>query len=1457
MSVIKSKGISWIIILSVMIMAVPMWVLADETGPTQNIEQLKQIRDVQNQSVLLKNLRENSVATQASPEQERMLRLRKALDKVTGQAQPRIEKSYGLNLNTSEVQLPARSEVNRSGLREVLYGSGRLHMGYSDSTYFNFLTGMNSNDTLGMDVMIIGNEGAHIGNETALNFGDDYSPLLYLAESGSMDDFNAVPAIDDPAANWIETTYDFQHGTLGAFLQAGSVWAVYTRTEGMYVILEVTGVNSDWSNGWIDFNYMIQTDGSTMFDDGPMDVVYNSGILSSTPGMEYFNFFDGTNSADSMGMDVRITGNEGTNFGDEGASWGDPSMLFYLAPMGSLDAVSMVPMVDDPDFTWTNISWDWQGGNNGQPLAVGNIWVVYTRTSNMYVALEVTAVETWNQYFEFDYMIQTNGSNVFDGDPPQSDFTMTVNGLDADTLEIGSNPYFEINLDGHVYGELAVIWDGNSNGVLDEDDIGLEYYEFMDNDIHDEDMTDGIFGVTFSDEMADGLNYLVGDMLFVVFAEADMAATPVTFYSMPTPYSVSGSIYMNDGGGAPLEDIVVWAVYMDSEDDEMPAIIGVTDGAGQYHLDLPDTGYVMVGVEDHFGVTEGLVPVPNAHPVHIMGHEFAPNFYFIAPSSAIEGYVLDENGIAIEDVQVVAHGDDGPGFSAFTDEEGYYSIGVMNGGYDVEIEWQSLTEPYLIPYGTWVDVGDFAVATANFTLYTANNTITGNVTLDGMPLPGAYVFGQHHDLDAYTITMTGDGGFYSLPVHGDMEDIYSLGIFMDDMMHIVQTSDNWNVPAGTTGEMITLETIPGGLHGYFINGETNEPIMDSHELGMMLRDVNTHMEYYAGPDYEGYYEIHVPAGYYEVMAGGRDWFFPDSIFIGINDTLVYLDIVLYPLNFDASLEGFVYDNQGMPIPYAQVHIGNDGWGTGAQTDEYGYYYLELPEGHYYLGTWAEGFQDWYGEIDIYPGSNYHNFYLEPWVVDGVIWGEVYDNDSEDPIAGANVYLYGNDMGYMGMTDEDGEFWFDVPNGIYDLVVETWDYAPYWVDDILVLNDTTYIDVALSLPDGGLEGYVRDDRGNPIWDAEIVIFTVSDEDTIGFWGFSNDSGYYSIPAMNGEYNVFANAPGFEPSNLGMITINNNWAYLDITLMPRQFATPPEINFIVDQPHDQGRWVRMQFWPGGTDWGPFSGYSIWRLTNTPMGPILDFVDYLPNHDFENYNVVLPTLVDSSAHVTDPEDYISGFLVTGHFDMYGYVDGLPGFGYSIDNIHPGIPQLSLMSSSEEGVEIVWDASNADDFQYFEVYRATNPDFTDASMYPTVEPAFFDDDVTAGETYYYAVSAIDANGNASDPSNVVNTLIVSIEDQELLPTAYGLSQNYPNPFNPTTSIQFALPEASQVTLDIYNILGQKVRTLVNGHVEPGYINAHWDGLDQNGNPISSGTYIYRLQTADQTFSKKMVLMK
>lgn len=123
-----------------------------------------------------------------------------------------------------------------------------------------------------------------------------------------------------------------------------------------------------------------------------------------------------------------------------------------------------------------------------------------------------------------------------------------------------------------------------------------------------------------------------------------------------------------------------------------------------------------------------------------------------------------------------------------------------------------------------------------------------------------------------------------------------------------------------------------------------------------------------------------------------------------------------------------------------------------------------------------------------------------------------------------------------------------------------------------------------------------------------------------------------------------------------------------------------------------------------------------------------------------------------------------------------------------------------------------------------------------------------SASKDVFYSSGGCDCGGEFLEKSNTLSNQI---------PEQFELRQNYPNPFNPTTSIRFGIPEASQVKLKIYNIRGQEIRSLVNNMLSARYYDVLWDGKDDLGNQVSSGVYIYRLETGKFIKSKRMMLIK
>jgi hypothetical protein len=125
------------------------------------------------------------------------------------------------------------------------------------------------------------------------------------------------------------------------------------------------------------------------------------------------------------------------------------------------------------------------------------------------------------------------------------------------------------------------------------------------------------------------------------------------------------------------------------------------------------------------------------------------------------------------------------------------------------------------------------------------------------------------------------------------------------------------------------------------------------------------------------------------------------------------------------------------------------------------------------------------------------------------------------------------------------------------------------------------------------------------------------------------------------------------------------------------------------------------------------------------------------------------------------------------------------------------------------------------------------------------------------YLISAV-KEGYIINRGTYVNLSLTDVEDQpDNLPGSYELYQNYPNPFNPSTVISFELPRRQFVTLTVYNILGQEVSTPVSEELSPGKHEIQWYGRDDNGKEAASGIYFYRLETAEFTATRKMILLR
>jgi uncharacterized lipoprotein YddW (UPF0748 family) len=202
------------------------------------------------------------------------------------------------------------------------------------------------------------------------------------------------------------------------------------------------------------------------------------------------------------------------------------------------------------------------------------------------------------------------------------------------------------------------------------------------------------------------------------------------------------------------------------------------------------------------------------------------------------------------------------------------------------------------------------------------------------------------------------------------------------------------------------------------------------------------------------------------------------------------------------------------------------------------------------------------------------------------------------------------------------------------------------------------------------------------------------------------------------------------------------------------------------------------------------------------------------------------------------------------------------------PPLPPVNLqIAASDTGNMLTWEAppeaSDGDGAEYYGIYRTTGAavDVNDPvqllHLTPGAGTEYTDDDAQPGLGYRYAVVAYDKGDNESAPSGEVTTAVEAVFSDRL-PATPGLRQNYPNPFNAHTTIEFDLSEdAVPVFLAIYNVLGQRVVTLLDETLAPGRYRVTWDGTDRAGNRAASGIYFCRLLAGDWNQTNRMVLIR
>ncbi len=331
----------------------------------------------------------------------------------------------------------------------------------------------------------------------------------------------------------------------------------------------------------------------------------------------------------------------------------------------------------------------------------------------------------------------------------------------------------------------------------------------------------------------------------------------------------------------------------------------------------------------------------------------------------------------------------------------------------------------------------------------------------------------------------------------------------------------------------------------------------------------------------------------------------------------------------------------------------------------------------------------------------------------------------------------------------------------------------------------------------------------------------------------------------------------------------------------YSPPPSLEAIVQVADADGSLTPDEYDQGGA---PYSGNNVWHSLSSPndpnrfyisagggsgeLGRMTRSIGNVLGHDYEirftdQDTSVLCWLYDGNyyQHVNfeawdvgpgtydDPSDDIrlltvaySGGSTPGVLD-FAYTD--PAFGY------PATDWIYLRKPvDDQGTYAVF-ANDVSSEQY--TYGWLNHSvevlariiFCDFGGGGTLPPAGT------------VIRFITAKVFTTQDTLLVEATITGVKQTGVPPLTYELKQNYPNPFNPTTTIAFALPRNEQVRLEIFNILGQKVRTLVNTRMAAGKHQIVWDGKNEQGIAVPSGIYIYRLKTDHFSATRRMILLR
>ncbi|MFC1887194.1 carboxypeptidase regulatory-like domain-containing protein [Candidatus Cloacimonadota bacterium] len=632
----------------------------------------------------------------------------------------------------------------------------------------------------------------------------------------------------------------------------------------------------------------------------------------------------------------------------------------------------------------------------------------------------------------------------------------------------------------------------------------------------------------------------------------------------------------------------------------------------------------------------------------------------------------------------------------------------------------------------------------------------------------------------------------------------------------------------------------------------------------------------------------LPAGEYELTVFAEGFEPNESLELYISPEtpdITDLIIILEPWGGhedNGEIHGYVIDHLGLGVGNATVSITNSQNSFDQEiltNEEGGFDFLELPMGNYWLEVFAEGYlQGWFsnpGGQSVPIHINEDNYIVQDIYITLLPENGVYEGNceltmiiqgDENPSEVNHVFLFNTNNGLMYRRLMFGsEFTIgELPEGMYIIGVHTPGYMMYFYEgadipedaDLVELLEDNPVTIIVDLTGFEPESYmisgtITNDLGEPMEGAIVTAIPVNaggGEGLNQYMTETDNNGYYDLEVSEGEYLISAAATDYSvsywPGTLDFesaesIEVESEITGIDLILYPLDFngfSIAGSVTIEGDLPEVSVMVIAVSFNEDGEE--PFTR-SVMAGSDGSYEIPLDMAG--------EYFLLAITSGAFPIFHSDAYDWEEAELVTVNSVVSDInLDLIYPFGQGLDNI-------SGVITNEAGEPLTGVTVLMLDINRMPVAFGTTNSMGQysISLLGNTEYTFL-----ATKVYYESFMTI-VNPADQDELNANLYPAQSTEVTSDLPVNTGLMTNYPNPFNPETRINFYISEGDQTELAIYNVKGQKVRTLINEKLAVGLHSVIWDGKNELGNTLTSGIYFYKLSSGEHNSVKKMILMK